>query len=717
VPLQRRAIAKTGDRAQSAAKHHRGETIAMNKPLLLLFASSLALSACNHSTTAPAAEQAQGTELGISPEWMDKTVKPGDDFFSYANGTWVKNTAIPDDRSSIGAGYIADQQREKNTRALFDNILKANPTSGSDALIANYYKAYLNTDAIDRAGIAPAKADLDAVAAIADKRQLSAAIGSSLRADTDPLNATDFSTENLFGVFVTQGLATPGEQLPYLMQGGLGLPEREYYLSGDGKMTGIRGKYQEYVANILQLAGYPDAQGMAGRIIDLETKIAKAHENREESEDFAKGAQVWTRQQLEQRAPGIDWTALLNAAQLGGAQKFDAYHYASIPKLAALVGSEPLQNWKDWLAFHTLNQHTSALPKAFRDASFAFYGTTLQGTPQQRPRDKLALNATSGALQDAVGKAYVDKYFPASAKAEIQGMVDNIKAALAARIKSLDWMTASTKQEALKKVDGIVVGVGYPDTWRDYSGLTISADNPYANQSATRLAEYRYQLSKIGKPMDRNEWWMPPQLVNAVNLPVQNALNFPAAILVRPFFDPKADAAFNYGAIGSVIGHEISHSFDNGGALFDASGALRNWWTPEDLKHFQAAGSALAAQYSAYEPFPGLHLNGKAILGENIADVAGLAAAYDAYKASLKGKEAPVMQGFTGDQRFYIAFAQAWATKQRDEAARAQVATDVHAPAKYRAQTVRNEDPWYAAFGVKQGDKLFLAPNRRVKVW
>jgi len=691
----------------------------MNKPLLLIFASSLALSACNSSGTdnGSASEQAQGTELGISPEWMDKSVKPGDDFFTYANGSWVKNTEIPADRSSIGAFFIADQQREKNTRALFDDLLKANPTSGSDALIANYYKAYANTDAIDRAGIAPAKADLAAVNAIADKRQLSAAIGSSLRADTDPLNATNFSTENLFGVFVTQGLATPGEQLPYLMQGGIGLPEREYYLSGDAKMAGIRDKYKAYVANILQLAGYPDAQGAAGRIMDLETKIAKAHEAREESEDFGKGAQVWTRQQLEQRAPGIDWGALLNAAQLGGAQKFDAYHYASIPKLAALVGSQPLQNWKDWLAFHTINQQTNVLAKPFRDASFAFYGTALQGTPQQRPREKQALNATSNALQDAVGKAYVDKYFPASAKAEIETMVSNIKGALAARIKSLDWMAASTKAEALKKVDGIVVGVGYPDTWRDYSGMTVTADNAYANQKAAGLAEYKHQIAKIGKPMDRKEWWMPPQLVNAINLPVQNALNFPAAILVKPFFDPKADAAFNYGAIGSVIGHEISHSFDNGGALFDASGALRNWWTPEDLKHFQAAGDALAAQYSSYEPFPGLHLNGKAVLGENIADVAGLAAAYDAYKASLNGKPAPVMQGFTGDQRFYIAFAQAWATKQRDEAARQQVATDVHAPAKYRAQTVRNEDPWYAAFGVKPAGKLYLAPDKRVKVW
>ena len=542
----------------------------MKHSMLLVVASAIALTACNTQQGDKAGTtQAQGSAIGITPAWMDKSAVPGDDFFSYANGAWVKNTPIPEDRSNIGGFFIADQEREKNTRALFDEILKANPTSGSEALIANYYKAYSNTDAIDRAGLAPAKADLDAIAGIADKRQLSSVIGSTLRADTDPLNATNYQTDNLFGIFVTQGLNTPGETLPYLMQGGIGLPEREYYLSGDAKMAEIRDKYRAYIAQIMQAAGVEDAKGAADRIMDLETKIARAHATREESEDFAKGAQVWSRAELEKRAPGIDWGALLGAAQLGSAQKFQAYHANAIPKLAALVGSEPLQNWKEWLAFHTLNQQSNVLPKAFRDASFAFNQTVLSGTPKQRPRDVLALNATSGALQDAVGKAYVDKYFPADAKAEVQRMVEGIKTAFAKRVQSIEWMAPSTKEEALKKVQTIVVGVGYPDRWRDYSGLQITADNAYANQKNAGLQEYRHQLAKLGKPMDRSEWWMPPQLVNAVNLPVQNALNFPAAILQRPFFDSSADAAFNYGAIGSVIGHEISHSFDNNGALFD----------------------------------------------------------------------------------------------------------------------------------------------------
>ena len=690
----------------------------MKRALLFAVVSAFALTACNTSTNQNAAEvQKQGADIGIETSWMDKSVIPGDDFFSYADGSWVKNTAIPADRSRIGGFYIADLQREKNTRELFDNIIKANPTGGTDALISNYYKAFVNTDAIDRAGMAPAKADLDAIGRIADVHQLSAAIGGTLRADTDPLNATNFQTQNLFGIFVTQGLATPGEQLPYIMQGGIGLPERDYYLSSDPKMAGTRAKYRTYIATILQNAGYPDPEGAAARIMDLETKIATAHEPREQSEDFANGAQVWTRQQLEQKAPGIDWAALLGAAGLGSAQKFDAYHFASIPKLSALVASQPLQNWKEWLAFHTINQQANVLPKPIRDANFAFYGTTLAGTPQQRPRDQLALNATSNMLQDAVGKAYVDKYFPASAKTQIEAMVGNLKAAFARRVKAIGWMSPSTKQEALKKVENIVVGVGYPDSWRDYSGLQISADDAYANQKNARLWEYRHQLAKIGKPMDRKEWWMPPQLVNAINMPVANALNFPAAILVKPFFDPNADAAFNYGAIGATIGHEISHSFDTGGALFDSSGRMRNWWTPADFKAFQAQAQLLEKQFDAYEALPGLHVNGKLTINENIADVAGLGAAYDAYKASLGGKPAPTIDGLTGDQRFFLAFAQSWAVKSRPETLRQIVLTNGHAPEQFRAQTVRNIDAWYPAFHVQPGQKLYLPADKRVKIW
>ncbi len=691
----------------------------MKYPRLLLVASALAVTAvaCSQAPTENNAQAAKGSDAGIVLAAMDKSVTPGDDFYNYANGAWMKNTEIPADRSSIGGFYIADQLRERQTREMLDQILAANPPQGNDALIANYYRAYLDTEAIDRAGMAPAQADLAAIAGIQDKRALSAAIGRTLRADTDPLNATNFQTENLFGIFVTQGLSTPGETLPYLMQGGIGLPEREYYLSGDASMAAIRDQYRAYIATVLQNAGIPDAQAAAGRVMELETKIARAHATRADSEDFAKGATVWTRAELEQRAPGIDWAALLDAAGLAGAPKFQAYHATAIPGLSALVGSEPLQAWKDWLTFHTLNQQANVLPAPIRDAAFAFYGTALAGTPQQRPRDQLALNATSAALQDAVGRAYVERYFPAAAKTQVQAMVENIKTAFASRVEALDWMAPSTKEEALRKVRGIVVGVGYPDTWRDYASLQIAADNPYANQHAAGLYEYRHQIAKIGRPMDRNEWWMPPQLVNAVNLPVQNALNFPAAILQRPFFDPNADAAYNYGAIGAVIGHEISHSFDNNGALFDSTGRLRNWWTPADFERFQQAGRALAAQYDAYEALPGLNVNGTLTLGENISDVAGLAAAYDAYRASLNGQEAPVIDGLTGDQRFFLAFAQAWATKTRDESLRQRIATGSHAPGQFRALTLRNLDGWYQAFNVQQGQRLYLTPEQRVRIW
>jgi predicted metalloendopeptidase len=659
-----------------------------------------------------------GTDIGISKAAMDTGMKPGDDFYAYANGNWDKTTEIPADRSSIGAFYIAFRETEKRTRELVDAIVsKGGEPNSDEGRIAAFYKAYTDTKAIDAAGMKPVETDLARFAAIGDKAALSKVLGEQTRADVDPLNATDFETENLFGIFVTQGLATPGEVIPYMLQGGLGLPEREYYLSSDAKMAKIRTDYQAYIAKLLTAAGQADAAAKAKRIYDLEVKIAKAHANREQSEDFTKSAGVSTKGDFANKAPGIDWDAYFAGAGLGGASKFGAYHANAITGLSALVASEPLDAWKDWLAFHQINSHADVLPSAIDGAHFAFYGTTLAGTPQQRSRDKRALDALNIDLGDAVGRVYAAKYFPASAKAEVGDMVKGIKTAFAKRVETIDWMAPETKKEAIKKVETIVVGVGYPDSWRDYGSYVVSDTGAYANVVAGQKAEYAHQLAKIGKPMEKGEWWMVPQTVNAVNLPVQNALNFPAAILQPPFFNAKADPAFNYGAIGAVIGHEISHSFDNNGAAFDSTGALRNWWTPADLAKFNAAGDALAAQYDTYKPFPDLAVNGKLTLGENIADVAGLQASYDAYRASLGGKEAPVIDGFTGDQRFFIAFAQTWATKMRAEALRARVATDGHAPGMYRALTVRNLDAWYKAFNVQPTDRLYLAPDKRVRVW
>jgi predicted metalloendopeptidase len=654
---------------------------------------------------------------GIDTTMMDRSVRPGDDFNGFANGSWVKTTQIPADRSSIGGFYIADQETERQLGELMSAIrLSKAPANSDEGRIRDFYNAYLDTAAIDAGAMKPIQPDLDRFAAITDIKSLSRVLGEQIRADVDPLNATNFHTENLFGVFVTQSLSGKAV-MPYLLQGGLGMPEREYYLSSDAKMAQLRGKYRGYIVRLLTDAGIADPQGKAQRIFDLEMKIAQAHATREQSEDFQHSAAEWTRTELIEKAPGIDWDAFLIGAHLEGQPDFAAYHAEAIPKLSVLVASQPLEAWKDWLVFHQISSNADVLPSKLDADRFAFFGTALQGTAEQRPRPKRAILAVNAAMGDALGRLYVERYFPASARAEVQAMVAEIKAAFVRRVEAIDWMAPTTRREAIEKVRTIEVGVGFPDRWKDYSALKVSPTQAYANAQAALRLDYAQQLAKVGKPLDRREWWMNAQLVNAVNLPVQNALNFPAAILQRPFFDPRADAAFNYGAVGAVIGHEISHSFDNNGAAFDATGKMRNWWTDADLARFNAAGQALANQYDTYEPFAGLHVNGKLTLGENIADLAGLAAAYEAYRASRKGQEAPVVGGLTGDQRFFIAYAQSWATKMRDEALRARIATDGHAPGMYRAQTVRNLDAWYKAFNVQPGDRLYLPPEKRVRIW
>ncbi|QSB43837.1 M13 family metallopeptidase [Tsuneonella flava] len=672
---------------------------------------------CKMSAEQPAEPKSTTGEIGIRTDWMDTKAKPGDDWYRYVDGKWMETTTIPADRSSVGGFTIASEQTEKNLAELIADIEKSKPDGDSDmGRVKTFYDSLLDTKSIDAAGMRPAETDVARFDAITDKQALSEVLGSQVRADVDPLNATNFWTENLFGLFVTQALKG-GEVVPYILQGGLGMPEREYYLSSDPKMASLRQDYRKYIANLLDAAHIDDAEAKAQRIYKLELKIAAAHASREDSEDWAKASDIWTQDDFKTNAPGIDWDAFFQGARLAPFDSFDAYHPTAIARISALVASEPLDAWKDWLVFHQINSSTEALPTQLDQLHFEFYGQKLSGAEKQRPRDKRVLEAVNTYLGDALGKLYVEKFFPASSKAEIEGMVKNIKQAFAERIGKLDWMAPETRQEAEKKVKGIVVGVGYPDKWTDYSSLNLKAGEPYYNLQAARRLRYAQQLAKIGKPQDRGEWWMNAQLVNAVNLPVQNALNFPAAILQPPFFDPNADPAYNYGAIGAVIGHEISHSFDNNGAAFDSTGAMRNWWTDADKAKFAEAGRALAAQYDQYSPYPGLHVNGKLTLGENIADVAGLQAAYQAYRKSLGGKEAPTIDGFTGDQRFFIAFGQTWATKMREAAMRQRIATDGHAPGQYRALTVRNLEAWYKAFDIKPGDKLYLSPEKRVTVW
>jgi len=673
-------------------------------------------------TTAAMAQtsSAPGTLPGVDKSYMDPSVKPGDNFDAYANGGWRKTAEIPADRSTIGVGLDVSLRAEARTAAIIKGAAANRGATGSDQQrIADYYAAYVDTPGIEARGLKPIQGDLAAIAAIRDKRDLSRAIGAAMRSDTDPFNNNNYaSTNNLFGLFVSQDLNQPTRNIPYLMQGGLGLPERDYYLSDKPDMAEIRTAYRAYLAQLMQLAGLSDPQARAERVFALETKIAAAQADIITSQDAHKGDNPWTRADFATRAPGMDWTTFWTAAGMPAGQRdFIVWQPEATTKLSALVASEPLQSWQDWLAFHTVNQVTGSLPKAIDDASFGFYGRTLTGTPAQQPREKRALSAVNGALGEAVGKIYAQRYFPASSKAEIQTMVTNIVGAFDRRVAALDWMAPATKKEARAKLAVLKVGVGYPDHWWNYAKFDVRADDPVGNAQRARLAMYRYHLAKLGQPVDRGEWWMTPQTVNAVNLPLQNALNFPAAILESPYFDPKFDAAANYGAIGSVIGHEISHSFDNLGADFDSTGRLHNWWTSADLKRFEQAGQALVAQYNGYEALPGLNLNGEQELGENIADVAGLTAAYEAYHASLKGKPAPVIDGLTGDQRFFLAFAQGWRTKMRDKALRARITSDVHAPAPWRVLTVRNLDAWYAPFKVQPGQALYLSPEKRVRVW
>ncbi|NUR22903.1 M13 family metallopeptidase [Frateuria sp.] len=680
--------------------------------------------ACGSAVSASAFAAAQqgkahaGTPLGVDLKGMDRSVQPGDDFDDYANGSWRKNAVIPADRASTGIFLEVFQKAEKRNAQIIREAGAGHPAAGSNARrIADYYAAFMNEAAIEKAGLDPLKPELDKIDAIKTRTDLSRVLGGQLRADVDPINATSWHTEHLFGLFVTQGLEDPSHNIAYLLQGGLGMPNRDYYLKNDAEMVGFRDKYKAYVAATLQRAGMADAKAKADAIFALEAKIAQAQESLVESEDVHKANNPWPASAYAQKAPGIDWNAFFEAAGLAGQPVVDAWQPQAIKGLSALVASEPLQTWKDYLAFHTINESAGLLPKAYADASFEFYGHTLTGTPKQRDRWKRAIGAVNNDLGDAVGQIYVKKYFPASSKAQVQDMVKNILAAFDERVDSLDWMTPATKQKAKAKIETLKVGVGYPETWRDYGALEIRPDDALGNHLRAVAQEYAHQKAKLGRSVDRGEWWMTPQTVNAVNLPLQNALNFPAAILEAPFFDPKADAAANYGSIGAVIGHEISHSFDNTGAEFDAQGRLANWWTPEDLAHFKAAGQKLAAQYDAYEPLPGLHINGQQTLGENIADVSGLTAAWIAYHKSLGGKNAPVIGGMSGDQRFFLAFAQSWRTKTRDAALRQQVITDGHAPGRFRAQTVRNIDAWYQAFDPKPGQKLYLDPKERVHIW
>jgi len=679
---------------------------------------SLALSACLLTACVDRVANGSAAGSGLDLAGMDTSVKPGDDFFAYVNGTWVKTSEIPADRSNWGVFAELREKADKRTADLVQAAADAKAQGGTEqAQVGDYYASYLDEAGIDAKGLTPLQPALDRINAIADKSALASAFGAQLRADVDALNNTNFHTDRLFGLWVAPDFNAPDHYVPYMLQGGLGLPNRDYYLKSDPKMTDIQAKYRAHIATVLKLAGVADSDAKAGRIYALEKKIAQAHVDQAQSEEVTKANNPWKVGDFTAKAPGLDWTTFFQAAHLDSQPMIMVWHPSAFKGIAKLVGSESLDDWKAYLAFHALDHELDVLPKAFRDERFAFYDQVLSGAPKPRERWKAGVAATNAALGDAVGKLYAEKYFPPEAKARAKVMVSNIITAFGKRIDNLTWMSPQTKARAKEKLSTLYVGIGYPDKWRDYSGLQIARGDALGNKERSELFDYQTALNKLGKPVDKTAWSMTPQTVNAVNLPLQNALNFPAAILDGAFFDAKVDDTLNYGGIGTVIGHEISHSFDDQGALFDASGRLNNWWTPADFAHFQADGARLAAQFDAYEPLPGLHVHGKQTLSENIADVAGVQAAYDGWRASLGAKPAPTIQGFSGDQAFFIRYGEVHRFKAREPSLRNQVLTNGHAPDFYRADTVRNVDAWYDAFKVQPGQKLYLAPKDRVKVW
>ena len=661
---------------------------------------------------------APAVEHGVQRADMDTGVRPGDDFNLYANGGWLKTAVIPPDQAAWGSFSTLRDKAAERTAALIEDLAKTEAAPGSnERKIGDFYASFVDDGGIDAKGLAPVRSILQAIAAIGTKRRLARVLGASVRADVDPLNNTNFYTEDPFGIWVAPGFNDPDHYAVYLLQGGLGLPDRGYYTGDVANSAAIMAQYEIHVANMLTLARIPDAALRAKAVVALETLIAQSHVSRADNEDVRKAANLWHRTEFEDAAPGMDWDAFFDGAGLAHVDSLYVWQPGAVRGIAAAVKTVPLAVWKDYLLFHFLNHFGPVLPKVVDDEHFAFYGLAMSGTQQQLPRWKRSVGATNAALGWAVGKLYVARYFPPAYKAQLSGMVDDIKAAFARRIDALAWMSPATKAKAKAKLTTLYVGIGYPETWRDYAALAIVRGDAFGNQDRAERFEYARSLALIGTAVDRSTWCMTPQTVNAVNLPLQNALNFPAAILDPPFFDAQADAAFNYGAIGSIIGHEISHSFDDQGSQFDETGRLTDWWTPDDFAHFRGESQRLADQYSAYAPFPDLHVNGRQTLGENIADVAGLSAAFDAWRVSLHGRPAPVIGGLSGAQRFFLAYAQTRQNATRDATLRQQILTDGHAPAMYRAQAVRNIDAWYDAFAITPDQKLYLDTAHRVRVW
>lgn len=676
-------------------------------------ASTLALlagcaTATTSTSTAPARPQAAIGAWGVDLGARDTNVRPGDDFFRYANGTWLANTEIPADRTRWGTFDILREKSDQDQRVIIEEVALAGGAPGSNQQkIADYYNSFLNQDAIDARGMAPVQPELAQIAALRNHEETIRLIATPGVAVNSPI-----------AIYVGLDERNPDRYITNMSHAGLGLPEREYYRRSDGEFPNIRAEYVAHIERTLALAGLDNPGQRAQAIMALETQIADRHWPIADRRDRSRTYNLKTRAEVRALAPRFPWDAAFEACGMGGVQEVVISELSAMGPLAQLFLATPVATWKSYLAYHLIKNNAAVLPRNVDDEVFNFYGRTLNGQPQQRERWKRAVQAVNGAMGEAVGQIYVQRHFPPEAKAQMLQLVENLRTAYGQRIDASPWMSAETKVVAREKLATFRPKIGYPDRWRDYSALDVRAGDAYGNAKRFQIFDWNFDLARLARPTDKDEWFMTPQTVNAYYNPVFNEVVFPAAILQPPFFDPNADPAVNYGAIGGVIGHEMGHGFDDQGAKSDAHGVLRDWWNADDVARFTAVTDRLAAQYDAFSPLEGINVNGRLTLGENIGDNGGLQVSYLAYTLSRNGADAPVLDGLTGDQRFFLGWAQAWRSLIRDAALRNQILTDPHSPSVYRCNgTVRNMDTWYAAFNVQPGDALYLAPADRVTIW
>ena len=675
--------------------------------LYLSMAAGVASAADLPSSTKPAQPV-----TGIDLQYMDKGVRAQDDFFKYVNGKWLANTEIPADKSSWGSFAKLRDDTLTQLRGIIEGAAKDDKAAADSETrkVGDMYASFMDEKKLEELGLHPLDAELARIAAVKDKKELPALMAH--------LNSLGVETPYSFNIHLDAKDAT--KYVVDFGQAGLGLPDRDYYLKPkEVKLTAARAKYQEYVQSVLGMAGDKAAAASAKQVLALETDLAKVQWTKVENRDAVKTYNKLDLGKLGALAPKYDWKSYLTEAGIDGKVTYVIVSQPSyLQGFNTVYQKAPLPAWKKYLETHLISHYAALLSKPYVDAQFAFRGKALREIPENEPRWKRGVGIIEGSIGEALGKVYVAQYFPPERKAHMDKLVQNLLAAYRQSIDTIDWMSPETKKEALVKLAKFTPKIGYPKKWKDYSSVVIKKDDLVGNMMRAEAFAYAFELNKLGKPVDRDEWSMTPQTVNAYYNPELNEIVFPAAILQPPFFDANADDAVNYGGIGGVIGHEISHGFDDQGSQYDGDGYLRDWWTKEDHVKFAAKTKMLIDQYSAFSPLPGYNVNGALTLGENIADNSGLAIAYKAYKLSLDGKEAPVLDGLTGDQRLYMGWAQVWRGKARDAQTIVQIKTDPHSPAQYRGNgTLQNQPGYYGAFGVKEGDKMYLAPEKRVIIW